>query len=382
MADIKVRAYILKLERRVKILTAIVGLLITLFEILGIQLDGNRLADGKRKKKLLRAIGRARKHIALGVILKIIGLSSTRYHNWNRAERYNCPLDDLSSCPNSNPRRLIPEEVMEMRDMATSPEFRHVSTSTLAILAQRIGKVFASPATWFRYIREQNWRRPRKRIHPAKPTIGLRTEAPDATWHIDTTVIRLLDGTKAYLQAIIDNYSRRILAWRLSSNLEPGSTAHLLIKAYESRSSVNVCDSEPQSVMVDGGVENFNAAVQKLVKDGLLKLILAQTDISFSNSMIEAFWRVIKHQWLFLNHLDSIKTLRRLVEFYITEYNGNMPHSAFRGQTPDEMYYNTGAEVPGELAEARWKAMETRIEATRKVTCENCSAMNEIEIAA
>ncbi len=134
--------------------------------------------------------------------------------------------------------------------------------------------------------------------------------------------------------------------------------------------------------MVDGGVENFNTAVQKLVKNGILKLILAQTDIGFSNSMIEAFWRVMKHQWLFLNHLDSIKTLRGLVEFYITEYNGNMPHSAFRGQTPDEMYYNTEAEVPDELAEARWIAMKSRIEANRKVTCENCSAMIKIEIAA
>jgi len=59
-----------------------------------------------------------------------------------------------------------------------------------------------------------------------------------------------------------------------------------------------------------------------------------------------------------------------------------MPHSAFRGQTPDEMYFNTGGGVPDELAEARRKAMVARIEANRKVTCENCSAMSEMEIAA
>jgi transposase InsO family protein len=35
-------------------------------------------------------------------------------------------------------------------------------------------------------------------------------------WHIDTTVIRLLDGTRAYLHAVIDNFSRRILAWRVA----------------------------------------------------------------------------------------------------------------------------------------------------------------------
>ncbi len=149
-----------------------------------------------------------------------------------------------------------------MHDMATSPDYRHVPTSTLAILAQIIGKVFASSATWFRYVRERGWRRPRKRIHPQKPKEELRTDKPDATWHIDTTVIRLLDGTKAYLQAIIDNYSRRILGWRLGLQLEPTATAALLVKAYESRSTAPL-PSRTQSVMVDGGVENFNEAVKK-----------------------------------------------------------------------------------------------------------------------
>ncbi len=159
------------------------------------------------------------------------------------------------------------------------------------LLLSDSASVFASPSTWYRYARIRDWRRPRKRIHPAKPTVGLRCASPDATWHIDTTVFRLLDGTKAYLQAIIDNYSRRILAWRLGPKLEPAATATLLVKAYESRSLVSSRNT-PQS----GGGENINEAVMKLVTDGLLKLILAQTDLSFSNSMIEAFWRVLKHQ--------------------------------------------------------------------------------------
>ena len=53
---------------------------------------------------------------------------------------------------------------------------------------------------------------PRLRIHPAKPKVGLRTMQANEMWHIDTTVIRLLDGTRAYLHAVIDNFSRR--SWR------------------------------------------------------------------------------------------------------------------------------------------------------------------------
>jgi hypothetical protein len=58
--------------------------------------------------------------------------------------------------------------------------------------------------------------------------------------------------------------------------------------------------------------------------------------------MIEAWWRSLKHQWLFLHPLDSVTTVRRLVEFYVDEHNRVLPHSAFRGQTPDEMHFGTG----------------------------------------
>ena len=46
---------------------------------------------------------------------------------------------------------------------------------------------------------------------------------PNEYWHIDVTVIRLLDDTKAYLHAVIDNFSHRILSWRLAQRLDPAS---------------------------------------------------------------------------------------------------------------------------------------------------------------
>ena len=67
------------------------------------------------------------------------------------------------------------------------------------------------------------------------------------------------------------------------------------------------------------------------------------TELKFSNSMIEAWWRSLKHQWLFLHSPDSVTTVRRLVAFYVDEHNRVLPHSAFRGQTPDEMYFYEAA---------------------------------------
>lgn len=81
-----------------------------------------------------------------------------------------------------------------MRGMVTSPDHRHMSLGCLAIFAQREGKLYAAPSTWRKLVQERGWRHPRKRIHPAKPKVGIRADAPNALWHIDTTILRLLDG--------------------------------------------------------------------------------------------------------------------------------------------------------------------------------------------
>ena len=63
--------------------------------------------------------------------------------------------------------------------MVTALDYRHVPIGTLAVLAQRLGKVWASPSTWCRLVRKFGWRRPRLRVHPAKPKVGLRTTRAD-----------------------------------------------------------------------------------------------------------------------------------------------------------------------------------------------------------
>ena len=85
-------------------------------------------------------------------------------------------------------------------------------------------RIGCADGAWARLIRERGWRRPRQRVYPAKPKEGIRATKPGELLHIDVTVIKLLDGTRAYLHAVIDTFSRRILAWKLAPSLSPGST--------------------------------------------------------------------------------------------------------------------------------------------------------------
>jgi transposase InsO family protein len=196
----------------------------------------------------------------------------------------------------------------------------------------------------------------------------VRAREPDELWHVDTTAIRLLDGTKVYLHAVIDNLSRRILAWRVTDRFAVATTVAILRDAVQGRGA----REESPTVVADAGVENVNADVDGLIEAGILSRVLALRDVTFSNSMIEAWWRTLKHQWLFLNTLDSIAAVRRLVEFYVAAHNAEIPHSAFRGQTPDEMYFGRGQGIAEQLEAARCRAREARVLANRAASCGAC----------
>ena len=131
----------------------------------------------------------------------------------------------------------------------------------------------------------------RLRVHPAKPKVGLQTTRADEMWHIDTTVIRLLDGTRIYLHAVIDNFSRRILAWRVAETFAPVNSVIVLVEA--SRGATP--SKTTPVVLADAGVENVNAQVDDLITTGVLRRVLAFTELKFSNSMIEAWWRSLKN---------------------------------------------------------------------------------------
>lgn len=147
----------------------------------------------------------------------------------------------------------------------------------------------------------------------------------------------------------------------MSERFDPTNTLAVLLEAGRSVEGTET----PPTLLADSGIENRTKAIDELVESGVLRRVLAQVEIACSNSMIESWWRSLKHQWLFLNQLDSAGSLRQLAGFYVEEHNTRLPHAAFRGQTPDEMYFGTGGHVPGNLDAKRKEAIAVRMVANR-----------------
>ena len=146
MESCQLQAEILMLRARLQKLHAIIRLLPVLIRVPDIRLDQTRLPGGAAKTRTLRAIDRSRDSLSLKGALNALGLPASRYHRWRQIEQH-CGFDNQLSCPRSTPSRLTAEEMLTIKAMAEPSDYRHVPTGRLALLAQRIGKVFASPTT-------------------------------------------------------------------------------------------------------------------------------------------------------------------------------------------------------------------------------------------
>ena len=151
LTELELREEVLKLRRRVQKLAGLLRLALALLRISNFTLASERLPDGRDKQRIMDAIDQARACIPMRAVLRLLRLSPSRFHAWRRRHMA-CALDDPSSCPRTSPHRLTPSEIRVIKDMVTAPDYRHVPTGTLAILAQRLGKVWAAPSTWYRLV--------------------------------------------------------------------------------------------------------------------------------------------------------------------------------------------------------------------------------------
>ena len=170
----ELRAELEALRAKAETYLAIASVFLVVMKVLGLKLDNQRLPDGPDKAMMLRVLGAASRHVPQRRLLRMLGLSPSRYHAWKRRSLV-CQLDDESSCPRSHPTRLTATEVQAVKAVkayVVSEEFRHLSIRALSLHAQREGKAFACSSTWRRLIRERGWMRPRTRRYPARPKIG------------------------------------------------------------------------------------------------------------------------------------------------------------------------------------------------------------------
>jgi hypothetical protein len=153
LTDSELRQEILTLQRRVEKLAALLRLALVVRPRGERWLTGERLPDGPAKARILSEVDRARTCMHAAARDPAVPATVAEPVSRLAPPAARVCVDDQASCPRSSPQRLTRGAIEAMEAMVTSAAYRHVPTRTLAILAQRLGTVCASPSTWYRLVR-------------------------------------------------------------------------------------------------------------------------------------------------------------------------------------------------------------------------------------
>lgn len=351
--------------------SAIIQLLKEVFGILGFRLRWKHVDSGKVKEKILAAITKAMGTARRDSCLNEIGLSLSRYKRWKREKR-GCGLGEIKSCPRNSVNQLTFNEISKMRALVESKEFSHYPIRSLHYYAKRENLLFCSYSTWRKYIDQYGWKRPRKAMKPKKRLVGIRAEAPNEIWHLDVSHFILPDRSKVFIQAVVDNYSRYVLAWQVLASYDGSRTANLLKKALNKKYSMNK-RSPNLRLIVDGGSENKGKKIKNLEGKGKFKKQVARFEISFSNSIVETIFRSLKRNYLFHKKIKSFSSLKWHCRKWFVDHNEHIPHTSFSGETPLERMNNQWSDKDlTRILVNQQAAIQLRVGHNQKVFCEMC----------
>jgi putative transposase len=161
---------------------------------------------------------------------------------------------------------------------------------------------------------------------------GLAVERPNQVWAMDITYVPMARGF-VYLAAVVDWFSRRVLAWRLSITME----AAFCIEAVEEALARH---GTPEIFNTDQGSQFTGAEFTGLLLANAIAISMDGKGAWRDNVFVERLWRSVKYEEVYLKAYDSVAEARASLGRYLEFYNRKRPHSSLDRRTPDRAYFD------------------------------------------
>lgn len=176
-----------------------------------------------------------------------------------------------------------------------------------------------------------NTSRPHPR-HPVYPYLlrGLEIDHPDHVWSADITYVRLPRGF-VYLVAVIDWYSRKVLAWRVSNTLDGKFCVACLGQAIRAYGIPEIFNS-------DQGCQFTSEACTGPLKAHGIAISMDGRGRALDNIFVERLWRSVKHEDVYLKGYAGLPELLVGLTHYFEFYNTERSHQSLDYLTPDVVY--------------------------------------------
>jgi putative transposase len=160
---------------------------------------------------------------------------------------------------------------------------------------------------------------------------NLAVTRPNQVWAMDITYIPMARGF-VYLAAVVDWFSRRVLAWRLSITMEVEFCIEAVTDALARHGRPGIFNTDQGSQFTSG------AFTDVLLESGIT-ISMDGKGAWRDNVFVERLWRSVKYEEVYLKAYDTVSDARTSIGRYLGFYNSRRPHSSLDRQTPDQAYF-------------------------------------------
>ena len=212
-----------------------------------------------------------------------------------------------------------------LRDLLNAEGFK-VGRKHVASLMRKMGieALYRKPQTTQRH--------PEHRVYPYRLR-GLTIDQPNQVWAMDITYIPMARGF-VYLTVVLDWYSRRVLAHRVSISMDTSFCLDALEEAIDKYGT-------PEIVNTDQGSQFTSQAFTGYLKDNEIEISMDGKGSWRDNVFVERLWRTVKYEHVYLHAYDSTSEAKTKLSQYFDFYNQRRPHSRLDRQTPDQVYFES-----------------------------------------